>query len=71
MLDLRQDDLYRPGPVFAVDDARAFHAAHRDRLHYRFAPRPIPGGYWSAFEDPAGNVVYVTDQSTAGEPAGA
>jgi catechol 2,3-dioxygenase-like lactoylglutathione lyase family enzyme len=56
-----------PGPVFAVDSVKAFHVEHRDRLRFRSEPEEIPGGFWCAFEDPSGNVVYVLDQSTLGE----
>ena len=63
------DGSMTPGPVFEVDSVQAFHARHRDELRFRFEPKEIPGGYWSAFEDPSGNLTYILDQSTA-EAAG-
>jgi predicted enzyme related to lactoylglutathione lyase len=72
MLD-QQDDAgrqtYPPGPIFVVDSVAAFQARHTDGLRFRFGPTEIPGGFWSAFEDPSGNVTYVLDQSTV-EAAG-
>ena len=64
MLD-QDDGTSRPGPVFGVDSVAEFHARHGEELRFRFGPEEIPGGWWSAFEDPSGNVVYVLDQSTA------
>jgi hypothetical protein len=67
MLD--QDDgsgTYTPGPVFLVDSVKEFHARRRGELRFRFGPTEIPGGWWSAFEDPSGNLTYVLDQSTEG-----
>jgi catechol 2,3-dioxygenase-like lactoylglutathione lyase family enzyme len=55
-----------PGPVFEVDSVREFQAARRDQLRFRQEPNEIPGGFWGAFEDPSGNVVYLLDQSTGG-----
>ena len=63
------DGAMTPGPVFEVDSVQAFWARHREELRFRFEPKEIPGGFWSAFEDPSGNLVYLLDQSTA-EPAG-
>jgi catechol 2,3-dioxygenase-like lactoylglutathione lyase family enzyme len=68
-LMLDQDDgsgTTAPGPVFEVDSVQAFHAARRDQLRFRSEPKEIPGGFWSAFEDPSGNVIYLLDQSTGG-----
>ena len=50
--------------IFVVDSVAAFQARHTDGLRFRFGPTEIPGGFWSAFEDPSGNVTYVLDQST-------
>jgi hypothetical protein len=60
------DGSMTPDPVFEVDSVQAFWARHRDELRFRFEPKEIPGGFWSAFEDPSGNLTYVLDQSTAG-----
>ena len=68
MLD-QDDGTSRPGPVFVVDSVAEFHARHGEDLRFRFGPTEIPGGFWSAFEDPSGNLTYVLDQSTA-EAAG-
>jgi predicted enzyme related to lactoylglutathione lyase len=68
-LMLDQEDgsgTYGPGPIFEVDSVKEFHARHRGELRFRFEPTEIPGGWWSAFEDPSGNLIYVLDQSTAG-----
>jgi catechol 2,3-dioxygenase-like lactoylglutathione lyase family enzyme len=63
MLDEATSD--RPGPVFAVDSVVAFHAARAGELKFVREPAEIPGGHWASFEDPAGNHVYLVDQSTA------
>jgi catechol 2,3-dioxygenase-like lactoylglutathione lyase family enzyme len=63
------DGSMTPGPVFEVDSVQEFFARHRGELRFRFEPKEIPGGFWSAFEDPSGNLTYVLDQSTA-EAAG-
>jgi catechol 2,3-dioxygenase-like lactoylglutathione lyase family enzyme len=64
MLDQAEAGTATPGPVFQVDSVQAFDAEHRDELRFRIEPEEIPGGFWCAFEDPSGNVVYVLDQST-------
>jgi predicted enzyme related to lactoylglutathione lyase len=57
-----------PGPVFITDDVKAFHAAHDGAYELTFPPFEIPGGFISAFQDGAGNFIYVMDQSR--EPVG-
>jgi hypothetical protein len=37
---------------------------HRDGLRFRLGPTEVPVGFWSAFEDPSGDLPYVLDQST-------
>jgi catechol 2,3-dioxygenase-like lactoylglutathione lyase family enzyme len=69
LMVVTDDGSTTPGPVFQVDSVQEFHARHRDELRFRGEPEEIPGGFWSAFEDPSGNLVYVLDQSTA-EAAG-
>lgn len=53
-----------PGPIFITDDIKAFHAAHDGAYELTLPPFEIPGGFMSAFQDAAGNFVYVMDQST-------
>lgn len=60
MLDVSTD---APGPMFTVDKVADLQAEHGDRLQWRYPPSVIPGGWLGGFEDPAGNVVYVIDQS--------
>ena len=56
----------QPGPVFLVDSVKEFHEINRGRVRFATEPEEIPGGYWIRMDDPAGNPVYVMDQSTAG-----
>ncbi|MEP7112791.1 MAG: VOC family protein [Ilumatobacteraceae bacterium] len=65
MLDVDADGTGRPGPMLAVDDCRAWLAERIGMFEVVGDPAEIPGGWWAAFEDPFGNVVYVVDQSTA------
>ncbi len=51
-----------PGPMYLVQDARAF-AAHAG-LSPAGAAEEIPGGVVLPFDDPAGNRFYVFDQAT-------
>jgi predicted enzyme related to lactoylglutathione lyase len=53
----------RSGPVFVVDDVRAWITARRDTIDVWLEPNEIPGGWWAGFSDPFGNPVYVLDQS--------
>jgi predicted enzyme related to lactoylglutathione lyase len=52
------------GPIFVVDDVKAFHAARPSELRVTMEPEPIPGGFLATFEDQSGNTIYVMDQST-------
>ncbi len=58
-------DRARPGPVFLVESVKEFFASNRDRITFGAEPIDIPGGQWMSFDDPAGNPVYVMDQSAA------
>lgn len=67
MLDLVEDPQgpdSRPGPVFVVDSVARFAADRPAGMRVRTEPYQIPGGFMATFEDPAGNPVYVLDQST-------
>jgi predicted enzyme related to lactoylglutathione lyase len=55
-----------PGPVFFLDDARAYRARHAGKLDFTLEPMAIRGGYIAGFVDPEGNLIYVLDQSTPG-----
>lgn len=50
------------GPVFRVDDAVAFHAAHPE-LNWRFRPVDLPMGKYALFIDAEGNPVRIADFS--------
>ncbi len=65
MIDHDPDGTFRPGPVIAVDDVRAWHAERADTLRFWLQPAPIPGGWWAGFDDVFGNAIYIADQSTA------
>jgi catechol 2,3-dioxygenase-like lactoylglutathione lyase family enzyme len=67
MLDQVDDDS-RPGPVFVVESVKDFQETFRDRLPFDGEPQEIPGGYWTNFRDPSGNVIYALDQSTEPKP---
>ena len=54
-----------PGPIFGVDSVRDFRAEHAE-LDVVTEPFEIPGGFLMAARDPAGNMLYVIDQSTEG-----
>jgi catechol 2,3-dioxygenase-like lactoylglutathione lyase family enzyme len=64
-LMLDASNAYGPGPIFTVDSLADFAAEQGDRLTWRYPPADIPGGRLGGFEDPAGNVVLVMDQSEA------
>ena len=49
------------GPMYLVDDAAAWAAAHAG-VPVRVPSYPIPGGTVAGFADPNGNVFYVFDQ---------
>ena len=65
MIDGAGLDGWGPGPIFGVDSVRDFHAEHAE-LDVVTEPFEIPGGYLMAARDPAGNMLYVIDQSTDG-----
>lgn len=52
------------GPVFIVDDVRAFHAGRPDGLTAVAEPADIPGGAIALYTDASGNALYVMDQAT-------
>lgn len=52
------------GPMYLVDDAAAWTAAHAD-LTVSVPTMEIPGGAVIGFEGPGGNVFYVFDQPDA------
>ena len=54
-----------PGPIFGVDRVVDFRAEHPE-LDVVTEPYEIPGGHLMAARDPAGNMIYVMDQSTDG-----
>jgi catechol 2,3-dioxygenase-like lactoylglutathione lyase family enzyme len=51
------------GPLFLVDSVRAFYDENRSALRFRFEPRDIPPGWYTIFDDPAGNPIRVMDVS--------
>jgi catechol 2,3-dioxygenase-like lactoylglutathione lyase family enzyme len=63
MIDGAGLDGWGPGPIFGVDSVVEFRARHQD-LDVVNEPFEIPGGYLMAARDPAGNMIYVMDQST-------
>ena len=52
------------GPLFVVDDLKAFHAERPAGLSVVEDPAEIPGGFLATYRDPGGTTVYVMDQST-------
>jgi hypothetical protein len=54
-----------PGPIFGVDRVDDWLAERAAPLDVFMPPSDIPGGRLMGFRDPAGNHVYVIDQSTA------
>ncbi len=52
------------GPLFVVDDVKAFHDARPAGLTILAAPSEIPGGFLATYSDPGGATIYVMDQST-------
>ena len=59
----------KAGPVLILDSLHAYIAQLGDAGD-GIQPIEIPGGYWAVMEDPAGNPVYLMDQSTDPAPAG-
>ena len=66
MVDAAAQPGWGPGPIFITDDVKAFHAQHEGQYELAMPPFEIPGGFMSGFRDPAGNPIYVMDQSTDG-----
>jgi catechol 2,3-dioxygenase-like lactoylglutathione lyase family enzyme len=66
MLDLVEDGDGRPGPMFVVESVARFSAERPATLRTHAEPSEIPGGFMATYEDPAGNRIYVLDQSAEG-----
>jgi catechol 2,3-dioxygenase-like lactoylglutathione lyase family enzyme len=64
MLDGAAEPRWGPGPIFIVERVDDWHARHGDSLDMLAPPFDIPGGRMMGFNDPAGNPIYVMDQST-------
>jgi catechol 2,3-dioxygenase-like lactoylglutathione lyase family enzyme len=62
MIDGAGLDGWGPGPIFGVDSVADFRAQHGE-LEVVTEPYEIPGGHLMAARDPAGNMLYVMDQS--------
>jgi len=60
------DEDIAPGPMYQIDSVAEFLKA---KPHFKVSlqPREIPDGWVAGVEDPAGNVIYVFDQSSATE----
>ncbi len=65
MLDAAAEPGAGPGPIFAVERVDDWIAGRAEALDVFMAPFDIPGGRLMGIRDPAGNHVYVMDQSTA------
>jgi catechol 2,3-dioxygenase-like lactoylglutathione lyase family enzyme len=65
MVDAAAEPGAAPGPIFGVD--RVDDWLDGKTLDVFMPPSDIPGGRLMGFRDPAGNHVYVMDQSTADE----
>lgn len=63
MIDAAAEPGAGPGPIFGVDSVDEW-LAGMDGLDVFMPPSDIPGGRLMGFRDPAGNHVYVLDQST-------
>jgi catechol 2,3-dioxygenase-like lactoylglutathione lyase family enzyme len=59
MLDAPGD---KAGPVLILDSVHAYVEQLGDSAN-GVKPVEIPGGYWAVMQDPAGNPVYLMDQS--------
>lgn len=64
MLDAAAEPGAGPGPIFGVERVDEWLAARAEVLDVFMPPSDIPGGRLMGFRDPAGNHVYVLDQST-------
>jgi hypothetical protein len=68
MLMLDASDPSAPGgPMFVVDSVEKFHATRHPSLEVVEEIAEIPDGFSVAYKDPAGQVIYVIDQSTETE----
>ncbi|RBQ18792.1 glyoxalase [Spongiactinospora rosea] len=63
MLDAH-DPAAPAGPVYVVDDVKAFHAARPEALAVLEEPTEIPGGLQVTYTEPGGATLYVIDRST-------
>ena len=63
MLDAHDADA-PAGPIYLVEDLRAWHATKPEALGVIEQPAEIPGGYQAVYADPGGALIYVMDQST-------
>jgi catechol 2,3-dioxygenase-like lactoylglutathione lyase family enzyme len=63
MLDAREPGA-PVGPLFVVDNVKAFHSARAETLAVIEEPSEIPGGFLATYQDPGGATIYVMDQST-------
>jgi hypothetical protein len=52
----------KAGPVFILDSIHSYVEQLGDGAN-GVVPVEIPGGYWAVIDDPAGNPVYLLDQS--------
>ena len=62
MVDLAPDKTGRGGPFYKVPNVSDFLRDH-PTVKATAEPQPIPGGFWVAAEDPAGNAFYLWDSS--------
>ena len=51
------------GPIFVVENVRAFHERRPSGLRASMEPEAIPGGFLASYTDPSGNTMYIMDQS--------
>jgi catechol 2,3-dioxygenase-like lactoylglutathione lyase family enzyme len=65
MVDAAAEPGAGPGPIFGVERVDRWPADRQEPLDVFMPPSDIPGGRLMGFRDPAGNQVYVMDQSTA------
>lgn len=63
MLD-SNDPQAPPGPLFVVDSVKDFDQDRPDGLAVIAELSEIPGGFVATYQDSAGGVIYVMDQST-------
>lgn len=64
MIDGAAEPGWGPGPIFMTERVDEWLASHDGALDVVAPPFDIPGGRMLAFRDPAGNPIYVMDQST-------